>query len=211
MALTQLVTDTDAFMERKMRGRRIRWEFVLLLVIGGLGAPGIVYVAQSILQEVGETEMLQFHLIGFAAEPIIGIFLVWLVYAVTAHVVAARAFGGRGPLRRLLKNSAWALVPIGVGNLARTIAIYFAFQGESLQDDPGTGTAVEQFKSLQEATLDKPEVVVGTLVLVGTVLVSGYLLSIAIEHSKDVSEADARKAAAVPVGAFVLYLVWGLL
>jgi len=33
MALTQLVTDPNSFMERKITGRGLRWEVLLLLVI----------------------------------------------------------------------------------------------------------------------------------------------------------------------------------
>lgn len=211
MALTQLVTDPDSFMERKMRGRRLRWEAVLLLVVGGLGAPGAALVAQSLLEEAGEGgELLRFQLIGFIIEPILGIFLVWLVYAVVGNVIASRVFRGRGPIKRLLKSSAWALVPIGVGNIARTVAIYFAFRGESLPDDPEGNTLVEQFQSILEVGLNKPEVFAATVILIITVLYSGYLLSFAIEHSKDVPAENAKKTAAVPAGVFALYLVWGL-
>lgn len=211
MALTQLVTEPDVFMERKIRGRQLRWEIVLLVVIGGLGAPGTAYVAQSLLEQVGQGgELLRFQLIGFVIEPVLGIFLVWLTYAVTTHIAASRAFNGRGPIRRLLKSSAWALVPVGVGNLVRTVAIYFAFRGESLPDDPEGNTLVEQFQSIIEIGLSKPEVAAATVVLIITVLYSGYLLSFAVKHSKDIQEDDARKAAAIPAGAFALYLAWGL-
>jgi hypothetical protein len=212
MAVTDLVTDPDSFMERKIKGRRLRWEFVLLLVVGGLGAPGAAYVSRSLLEEAGEGgDFLQFQLVGFVIEPVIGIFLVWLGYAVVGHLIASRAFNGRGPLKRLLKSSAWALVPVGVGNLARTVAIYFAFRDESLPDNPEGDTLVEQFQSVLEVGMDKPEVMAAAVVLIITVLYSGYLLSFAIEHSKNVGEDDARKAAAVPAGAFALYLLWGLL
>lgn len=212
MELTRLVTDPDSFMERKIRGQRLRWEVVLLLVVGGLGTPGAVYVAQSLLEEIENGEaFIRFQLIGFVLEPVVGIFLVWLGYAVAGHLVASRLYNGRGPIKRLLKGSAWALLPVGIGNLARTVAIVFAFRGESLPDNPEGTTLVEQFRSIVEVGLNKPEVAAATVVLVLAVLASGYLLSFAIEHSKNVSEDDARKTAAVPAGAFALYLVWGLL
>lgn len=211
MALTRLVTDPDSFMDRKIRGRRLRWEIVLLLVVGALGTPGAVLVAQSLLEEVENGgEFLRFQLIGFAIEPVVGIFLVWLGYAVVGHLVASRVFNGRGPIRRLLKGSAWALLPVGIGNVARTVAIYFAFRGESMPDNPEGTTLVEQYQSVLEVGLNKPEVVAATVVLVLAVLASGYLLSFAIKHSKDISEDDARKAAAIPAGGFALYLLWGL-
>lgn len=212
MALRQLVTDPDSFMERRIQGRHLRWELVLLLVIGGLGTPGTALVAQSFLQQAGQGgEMLRFELIGFVIEPIIGVFLVWLGFAVGAHLVAAYAFNGRGPIKRLLKGTAWALVPLAVGNLARTAAVYLAFRDESFTDDPGTGTIVDRFQSVQESALAEPAITVGVLVLVVAVLYSGYLLSYAVRHAKRIPLDDARKAAAVPVGVFVLYLLAGLL
>lgn len=211
MALTELVTDPDSFMAQAVSGRRLRWEIGLLLIIGGLGIPGALYAAQTIQDDIGEVGgFIRFQLIGFVIEPIIGIFVVWMTYAVATHVIAGRAFNGRGPIRRLLKGSAWALVPVGVGNLARTLGIYLAFRGVAIPADPAGTTPVEQFQSILQVGLSKPEVVIGTVVLVLTVLYSGHLLTYAVQHGKSISEADARKTAAVPVVAFALYLLWGL-
>lgn len=212
MALTQLITDPDSFMERKVRGHQLRWEFALLLVVGGLGIPGAAFVAQSLLDNVSQGgEFLRFQLIGFVLEPVVGIFLVWQGYAVVTHVISSHVYTGRGSLKRLLKSSAWALIPIGVGNLARTLAIYSAFRGESLPDNPEGTTLTEQFQSVIAVGMNKPEVTAATVVLIITVLYSGYLLSFAVKHSKNVPEDEARKAAAVPALGFALYLAWGLL
>lgn len=212
MALTELVTDPDSFMDRKIRGRSLRWETVLVLVIGGLGAVGPAYVSQFILGELPEEQgaFLEFQLLGFTLEPIIGIFVLWFAAAVVAHLVASRVYNGRGPIRRLLKSSAWALVPIGVGNLARSLGLFVAFQGVDVPDSPEGATLGEQFQSVLAVGIDQPAVLVAGLVLVVTVVLSGYLLSFSVKHAKGISEDDARKTAAVPMGAFALFLLWGL-
>lgn len=40
---------------------------------------------------------------------------------------------------------------------------------------------------------------------------SGYLLSMAVQRSKNIEQDDARKVAGVLSGVFALYLVWSAL
>lgn len=208
----ELVTDPGAYMERKVRGRTIWLEVLVVLVSGLLGSAGLVFLVRLVLSLTEElTGYSNFQAIGFAIEPVLGIFAFWFGAAVVMHFVAGH-YNSRGPIRRLLKASAWAMVPIGLGNLVRSVAIVIAYRNVGQDDvtlEPGSFDA--HVAVLQDLHMDGPIVLLGTLVLLATVVWSGYLLSFAVEAAKqNLSEADARKTAAVPTAILLLYLLWAL-
>lgn len=209
--VTTLVTDPAAYLRGKARERRLWREVVVVFVVGALGSLGHLYLVQLFIESVDTAGYTAFMAIGYVLEPILGLFAFWIGASILGHYLAGY-FNGRGPIYRVLKLSAWAMVPIGIGNLVRSAAIYSAYRGI----DPDT-VAIDatgfdaQFAAFQELHMSDPVVLVATLALVITVVWSGYILSIAIRSAKqNLSEDDARIAAGVPAGLFVLYLLYSL-
>lgn len=209
--LRQVTALPTKLIDRRLDRRGFSLEVVVVFLSGALGALGFGYfwfAARDALANVSTSMGYQF--IGEVATPILLLFGVWLFYTIVAHVLAGH-FRGRGPISRLFRTAAWALVPIGIWNLIRSGVIVYLFYDADLPANPDGLGASEQLDTLLAVGLESP-IYAATLVLGAIFAVwSGYLLSVGVERAKGISRDDARKVAAVPSGIFALYLLWNAL
>jgi len=208
----QLFTAPDDFMERKSSLRGLQWETLIILVIGGLGAVGHAYVAWDLNTAI-RMETLIFPIISYTIEPILGAFLIWVGYSLGIHLIANRVYNSRGPLSRTMKLVAWALLPIGVGNLLRSAVLYFAYADvdwEQALEDADLTSRGQGIDVVLETGMEEPVYVLAPILLIVAVLATGYLLVPAVQTAKDLSRNDARRVAGVVIGVHVLYLLLGV-
>ena len=157
--MRQLVSSPDGFMERKAGQPNIRQEILTVLIVGALGSLGAVYIGQRALA-VTENESAQLTAIGMAAEPIVGAVLLWVGYTLGLHVIARR-YGEHGVIRRLLKTTAWALIPVGVGNLLRSGALFLTYRGIDPQAVSIEGRKSDVVQAFADAGVGEPLYLVG--------------------------------------------------
>lgn len=208
--LRQFLWNPAAFMDRKSGEPGIRTEILLVLVLGGFGALGPAYVGFSLLDASGG-ERLQLPVAGLILTPVIGMGVVWIAYTLGLHLIVNRILRHRGPLFRLMKPTAWALVPLGVGNLVNSGIMYFVFQDmEYLDVIEGANTA--GFASAVGIVIDEgkeePAFLLVPIVTLLSIAACGYFLIHAVEQGKDISRSDARTAAIAVVGIHGLYVLW---
>lgn len=203
----KLVVQPDGYMDRKVGQPKIRREIITVLMIGILGSLGLFYVGEQIINEAA-AETATFNVIGVVLGPVIGALVLWIGYSVALHVIALQ-FNGRGPIRRVFKLSAWALIPIGIGNLIKSIALYLVYQdidvAEILADLPRGPT-----DTVLAAGMEEPIYIAAVIISILLILWTGYLLIFAVQNAKNVSRDVALKVVAVPVAIHVLYVVWNL-
>ena len=204
----QLITNPDVFIERQVTKTKIRVELLVVLLAGALGMPGMYYVGQLIL-DVSSSEAMQFAVAGRIIRPLLIVFLLWIVYAVVLHFIA-RHFRGRGAPRRLFKGVAWAMIPLGIANVIQSIALFYVFRDVPVADELVGYTQGEQIQSLLDSGMYEPIFLFSMLVVVVSVLWSGYLMSFVVEHAKNISREKARKAVAIPIALHVLLVIWAL-
>lgn len=205
----QLLTRPSAFMERKTKEPGIRREIGLLLLLGALSLPGLVFIARTVL-DATESEEMQFVLAGWALRPMVIVLVLCVTYTVLFHVLS-RHYNARGPIRDVFKGEAWAMVPLGIGNLVQTATLYLAFDNVVLDDVLEGMGPPEQVDSLMLALLEEPVMLVSGVVVIATVLWSGYLMTFAVEHAKEIPRENATRVVAVPIAAHVLLAVWALI
>lgn len=207
----QAATLVDNQIERRLDRRGYALEAIVVFLCGAVGAIGFGYVwleAGDALET--QTTMMQYNFLAEVLTPILVILGLWVFYTVGAHVLAGQ-FNGRGPIIRLFRTTAWAIVPIGIWNLLRSIVVVYLFFDADIPAQPDGLGAEEQLQTILAVGLESP-IYVGTLLLgVLFTVWSGYLLSLSVEQSKNISRDGARKIAAVLSGAFALYLVWSAL
>lgn len=207
--IRQILTLPDSMIQRRIDRRGLRLEAILILICGLLGGIGTAYVAVQAMGAVsGENSQLQFAFIGQVLSPLVYLFLVWIGYTLVSHILASQ-FRGRGPISRLLRTSAWSLVPIGIWYLIQSIVTVYLFFSVEFQTNPEGLNADEEFRNIMDLGLDGSLLYIVTL-FAGVLFVvwSWYLLADAVEKAKTVSTDDARKIAAVPAAAYGLYVLW---
>jgi len=206
--MLQIVRSPERFMERKIGQPNLRWELLVLLAVGAIGALGSAYVG---LEVVGATndDAVNLPVAGKVIEPVVGVFVLWVAYAVSLHFIG-NALGGRGPARQLLKTVPWALIPVGIGNLLRTGATYLVYQGIDVAAAMSE-SRLAPVEGAYGAGTGESLYVLATVLLILTALWSGYLMLLAVQQAKDLTREQAVRAVAVPVAVHVLVLVRELL
>lgn len=211
----RLVTFPDGIIRRRTPKRGLTLETIVVLVLGLLGTAGFAFVAWQAMNAVETSnDMFTTRWIGVALRPALLTFVAWILFAVGAHVVA-NTQGGRGPIKRLMRGAAWALIPVGIWNLIRSAVVAWLYLDVDIPAEPEGLTAADQVNSVLQGTGmdgfsglgELPHVAV---VFLGVLFVawSWHLLSVAVSESKDLDLDTARQAAAVPAALLALYLLW---
>lgn len=205
----QFVTDPDGFIERKVGQAHIRLELLIVLLVGAMSIPGILYVSLEVLETTNAAEM-RIAAAGRVIRPLIVMLVLWAAYAILMHFLSAH-YGGRNPPSQVLKGAAWALIPVGIGNLAQSAALFLVFRNADVESRMDGIDPSEQLSSVIDSSMSEPIMLGATVVFAATLLVSGYLLISVVEHAKGLQRDDARKVVAVPVALHLLVVVWAVI
>lgn len=208
LSVTQLVTDPEQFFEERVNSPTIRWEVTIVALVGALSLPGVYYVT-TVAAPVIDSAEFSFVRAGRLLRPVVIPFLLWIGYALLFHVLANQ-FHGRGPPGRLLKGTAWALLPLGVGNLLRSAAMIFVYARLDIESAMSGRDAREQVSSLLDAGLGEPAILVAVVLFAGLVLWSGYLMTHVVQVAKDVDRRGALTLVAPPVAIHTLFVLLAL-
>lgn len=203
----RLVQFPETRLRRRISTVGFTREALLVLVLGALGSIGPGYVSwQTLEAHDNPPSYFEFELIAETISPLFLLFGLWLLYALCGHFLAKLYNGGR-PFVRVFRVSAWALIPIGIWYLIRSVVIVALFAGMEFPGDPEGVAADEQVENVMALGLEDP-VYIGTL-LAGLVFIawSWHLLSIGIAEAKQIGLEEAKKVAAVPAGLAALYIV----
>jgi len=211
-----LLFDPGRFYEEYVGERGIRIEFVLVLFLGLVGFAGHYYARSELVriaEESGATRIgneTGFSLWGIAAEPLVGIILLWVGFS-AALFVLSWLYSTVGTFYRVLKDVAWALVPLFVFNLLNSVAL--AYSAFTLQESDFTDRTIprdpeQKTRILWDVVSGEPFVVATVFVGALVTLWCGYIALHAIEDIRKLERRDAYKVVGVPTLGFAIYLVY---
>jgi hypothetical protein len=207
MAL-QLATDPDGFMERKVGQANIRVEILIVLLVGAMASLGALYVVLQVLEVENAAEM-RIASAGQVIRPLLVMLVLWGVYTVLLHFLSAH-YGGRNPPSQVLKGLAWALVPVGIGNLVQAGALYYVFRDADVEARIDGVDPAERLQAVFDSSMTEPVMIGATVVFMGMLLLSGYLMTFVIQHAKGLDRDEALRVVAVPVVLHLLVVIWAL-
>lgn len=209
--VVELVRNPAAFMDRKVGEPTLRREILTLLVVGAVGSVGLAYVGRQMLSAYEAAEIIRFPLIGLVLRPLAGVFLLWLGYSLGIHLLANRVYNARGPISRVLKPTAWALLPMGFANLVRSAVLYLVVQDVDIATVIEEGELFGLFDPItlvMDAITTQPLYLLAPLASILSILVSGYLLVYAVQSAKDLSRPEGPRLVAALVGIHLAYVLW---
>jgi len=204
----QLITAPNRFFDRKVGQAHLRFELVVVILVGALSLPGIIYLGLEIL-EASRTAEMRFTVTGRVVRPVFIMLVLWVVYTLFFHFFSL-LYRGRGSPSRVLKGVAWAFLPIGLGNLVKSVGLFLALRDENFDDLLDGLSTAEQAQSVFDAAMTDPLMIGAMVIMAATILWSGYLMVFVVEHAKGVSHEEARRVVAVPVVLHVLAIVWAI-
>ena len=205
----QLITEPEAFISERVNQRGALREIIVVLLVGALGALGMYFMSQEVLA-VTESDEMRLVLVGYVLGPVLITIVLWVIYSVVLHF-AARFYRGRGQLRRMFIGTAWAFVPLGIGNLAQSIGMYVVLLDFDVTGElDGIGPDA-QLESLLSAMIGEPIMIGATVVFLAMLVWTAYLMTIVLtEAQTNLTREEAIKLVAPIVGIQFLFAVWAL-
>jgi len=210
-----LLFDPERFYEDFIGERGIRIELMLVAFIGLLGFAGHYYARSQLITVASEAGVAlgnetTFNLWGIAAEPLVGIFLIWVGFSAVLFGLSW-LYSTVGTLYQILKNVAWTLVPLVVFNLLNSATL--AYSAFSLQESDFTGEEIP--RAPDQKTTFLWDVVAGEVFVVATIFVGalltlwvGYIALHAMEDVRKLQRRDAYLVVGAPTLAFAIYLIY---
>lgn len=210
-----LLFDPERFYDDYIGERGIRIELVLVVFIGLVGFAGHYYARSQLITVANEAGVAlgnetTFNLWGIAAEPLVGIVLIWVGFSGVLFGLSW-LYSTVGTLYQILKNVAWALVPLVVFNLLNSAAL--AYSAFTLQETDITSEEIPRAPDQKTALLW--DIVAGEVFVVATVFVgaimtlwAGYITLHAMEKVRKLERRDAYIVVGVPTVGFAVYLIY---
>lgn len=206
-----LLFDPETFYEDHAGSRGLRNEIVLVFVVGALGLIGSYYAVRTLLdafEDPGTSSLgpdVEMQLLGYAIEPLVGAFVLWLGFAVALYV-ASWYYSDAGRLYTLLKNTAWAMVPIAFANVLRSAALIVTAYGLDVETDVPRGFTETIVAYVWTQVGQEPLVIAATAIGAVFVVWTGYIAAHGVAVVRDLEIGEAYRVAAVPTVGYVLYI-----
>jgi hypothetical protein len=199
---------SEAPLHRRVNERSLSLETVTVVVLGLLGGAGYAYFGAWFLGErVNPPPYTEINVLAPVLEPLIAVALLWIGGTVFCHYVS-KFYGGRRPINRVFRASAWSLLPVGLWYLVRSIVVFVIFFFTvDFPADPEGVTAQEEINAVLELGLETPLFVAVELLGVLAAVWTWHLLSVGLVEAREVSLEDARRIAIVPAAALALYSI----
>lgn len=207
--IRQFITDPDAFITERVKTRSAKIEILAVLLIGSLGSLGTLHLGLEVL-EVVDADDMPMAVSAYVVRPLLLTISLWVVYSFAFHFTS-RVFNARGRVRRLFTGFAWAFVPMGVGNLVQSAAIYVILQDFPVADHLEGGTPTQQLDSLIAAVASEPIMIGASVVFLGSVAWSAYLMTFVLVQAKtNLSHDEAIKLVVSIVGIQIVLGAWAI-
>lgn len=213
-----ILFDPERFYSEWAGSRGISREFVLVALVGIVGAIGTWHAVDTLLEPFGQfadqsiSDDVENAMYGHAAWPLISAFFLWFGFTMIVYVVSW-LYSTVGSIYMLLKYTAWAMVPMLFAFGIRTIA-YLAALREVGEDDIDTDLTQEgsltdqQVQFLWEQAFADPIVLGGYLLTIPFAAWTAYIAAPGIAQIRDLDMGEAYRVVAVPVVLYAIYLVY---
>lgn len=204
MTMIDLLTDPDGFFAERADAPSLTGPTLVVLLVAVVGIAGSLPVLRAstaaLPDEAGfvGTIIYASGVIG----GVIGVLVVWVLYAVAFHVVSAAIFGAEGGFRDTLALTGWGFVPRIPEGIMSAAVTYAVFTGVAFPSDP---LAASRFvRQLQNDPLLQLTGWLGLVFLAW----SAMLWTFAMRHGRGLTLREAGLTVAVPVGVrLVLFLL----
>lgn len=189
----ELLFDPDGFFANHVEGDGLLGPATVVTAVGVAGLASPLVVLESLLNGLGAEA--GYFLVGYGIGLVgtfLGPFLEWMLLSLGFYAISTR-FGGRGPVRRVVRLVGWGFVPATLTGLVMTAAMLVTVQRIAPPTDPAG--ALRFVRLVQTA----PAVRLAILVGIAFTVWSGLLWVFAVKHARGLSVRHAIPTVTVPV------------
>jgi len=225
----RLLFAPSVFYEEEAGERGLRFEILLILFIGAVGT-GISYLLiQELFTVVSfsptpppdavtlpEQALRQIRLQTYAT-PLIGAFGIWVTFTLSLYATSW-FYSDVGSVFHILKNTAWALLPILFFYIVRfggMVATIMMMSEDELTEQMREASSLTNPDNIAPQVLsyatDSTITMAATAIGFVFVLWAGYIAAHGIKDVRGIELDQAYRATAFPVAGFILYVASGML
>jgi len=208
-----LLFDPGRFYDEFLGDRGLRTEILVVAFVGLVGSIGSLYAVIVVRGEFDTSAIggnlprgVSMQLWGAGIGPLLGAFVVWIAFALLLYAISW-VYSEEGGLFRLLKDSAWALVPLTLANAALSVGYVLAAMDAEIGTDlnQAGGTTERRFAYVWEP-ISQDVMVIGARAA-GLVLLlwCGYIAAHAVADVRDLEMRDAYVVAGITM---LVYALW---
>ncbi|WP_410507190.1 YIP1 family protein [Methanosarcina hadiensis] len=205
--LNSLLFDPDSFFREKSKNN-IDFKYPVLIILAvAIIAMGSSFLVMNKLSGMFPSDMgsyistaaIVFGIVG----GLFGTFFYWLILTLIFYSISY-VFESRGTFKRTLEFVGYGFVPQIFSGLIGVVITYWltASVDFSLQDPELLA------KGMTQALLNNPLLYVSQAVGILCLLLSAYIWVFALLHARDLSVKNARITVGVPVGLYVVYMMY---
>ncbi|MFB6150659.1 MAG: Yip1 family protein [Haloarculaceae archaeon] len=225
-----ILTDPERFYDELSASDRLWTEIAVLFVIGLTGVAGGYFVARELMSNIGTGTATVangdvavrvsgdtgLQIWGYGLRSLIGIFVLWVGFATVLYALSW-LYSSRGSFFAMVKATAWALVPLFIGNLLKSIgfviAAWNAWDSNKIQITEEVSRQLdfggqEAARALYTQIYEEPVALVGIVIAGLTFAWCGYVAAYGVAKVRDIPVSDAYKVVAVPTALYVGYVIY---
>lgn len=208
-----LLFDPGRFYDEFLGERGLRNEILVVAFVGLVGSIGSLYAVVMVRGEFDTSAIggdlprgvsMQLYRVGIGA--LLGAFVLWIVFTLLMYTISW-VYSEEGGIYPLLKNTAWALVPLTLTNAILSVGYVLAAMDAEINTDlnQAGGTTARRFAHVWEPIAHDTMVVGARAAGLVFVIWVGYIAAHAVA---DVRDLEARKAYVVAGITMLVYVLW---
>lgn len=222
-----LLSNPERFYEERGTSDRLWNELLVLLFVGLASSAGGLFVAQTVMSnfytgnapiggsdaQYGVSSDVGIQMWGYSLRGVVGVFVLWIAFTTVLYLVSW-LYSDYGSYFAMAKNTAWALVPLFVGNLIKSLgyvaAAWNAWDDGTIEVAEGdlVQSADDLVAFLVTQVLSEPAALVGIAVSALFVGWCGYIAAYGVADVRDIPVSDALRVAAVPTVVYAGYVLY---
>lgn len=203
MSTTNLVTDPDAFFERKSKNPSLITSTAIVLLAALLSTaaiyPVIQYAQRGFEGSAAEAGGIFTALI--LATTFFTPIGLWLLFTVIFHIAMRIAFDGQGTFKHTLALVGWGFVPIIISSLISGIAAFVVIGSGT----PGAISNAQEMTAVIENVQMIPALQMASIIGVALTIWQGFIWVIALKHGHEVSVRNTAITVGIPLGLWAIY------
>jgi len=196
--MLEVLTNPDSFFKNKM-GEDISFKtpIVIILIIGIIGAINAISMTQKIIAQL-PSDAAQFASIGAIAGAIgaiVGVFFMWVIYAVVFYAISL-AFKGEGELKRVIEFVGYGFIPSIASGIIGLIMMTIAL--------PTIEFSLENPELMEQSMLSNPMIQASAIVGIIFTIWSANIWIFGLMHSRNLSIKNAVLTVGIPIGLYII-------
>lgn len=197
--MLEVLTNPDSFFEKKMGGNiSFKIPIIIILVLGVIGAINAISMTQKIMAELpgDAAQFAQFGAIFGAIGATIGVFFMWVIYAVVFYAISL-AFKGEGELKRVIEFVGYGFIPSIASGIIGLIVMTIAL--------PTIEFSLENPELMQQSMMSNPMIQASAIVGIIFTIWSANIWIFGLMHSRNLSTKNAVITVGIPIGLSIIF------